>query len=1359
MRRPIVSIFALACRGVLAAPALLAGAGGVALLAGASPARATSVTPLAPEQVLAQADAIFQGRVLDSTVRWSDARRVMTVTDYTIAVERVVLDRAGVLAARTMNQTTTLTFAGGSMEGSSTLIHGVPTFTPGERAFFMIRQADLGALSPLVGVYQGLYRTQAVDGVERVAHSHDCCVGETLVRSRFFEKEPSVALGFTVDEFAAELSRAIPLAAAQPDLASPRRGVLSAELAARVEAERAARRRLQESGVEGGAVGPNGPAAATPALASPAPKPDLAERIFVDAQGVQVVSRPPVLEYGFNRNAQSPIIGYNLPPVYDGDDNNTFLEAQGQWNRFATVFGTYNTRRNELTPNNDRNDWGYLDPATFASRYGIAFGSNTLAINVSYSRSNRIVQTDIIFNNAFSFTSDYFTTVNNPSIYYKKQVALHELGHSFGRSHSFDSNPGYTFPSTMNYFQDGFFQAEAYRVFSDDAESLRVMFPGQTLFFRDFLLTCWKMSGALSSGVNGTTNATIAPTTLNRGQQITINNLWCENTGTIGAAPVVDIYITPSFYNNAGAVYCGSVTMPFLNRFQGTPFSATVTVPAGTPAGRYYVNAYIANGETYFDNSNSWSNQTIQVNIPPPPPPPSNDNYQTPFYIGVGDYSGTTALATVQDFNTGGLCGSSANSPDVWYLLTIPYDGRLSISTCGSSYDTVVSMHQVLFEPTPLPIFVVACDDDQTEIPFNCGNRDSYFEQAQLGGRRYLVRVSGFNGNRGAFQLHVRVTPFNDFCSDATAVGPGTFFGTTTGGFGNQPEACGSSASTPDIWYKFTAPCSGELQNVLHVDTQGSNYDTVLGIYSDCGTTVIDCNDDVQPGTVWSTLDIPTVSGQTYYIRVSGYSGSTGSVQLNVSVPPSSGETCADPIPVSTGSALGYNTACAVSTGLPLSAALTASVGITEPLNDLWFRYTPDCTGVASVRLCSYNHDPVVVIYPGDGCPIDPESAIAGGEPIDTDCGSPAVVSFPCEAGQLYLVRVGGRDSGGLFGGVPAGQGSIAFDCAAGAPANDSCAGAEPLAATGVALSSFASATLDGSAECDAGQAAADVWFVLDAPTCNGALTLTTCGSFNTFGVATSLAIYSDCDNPTPIACSAGNGDASSCGDAAGSPSDALLSLAISGQTRYYVRVAALNGVLSPFTLTTTYTPDGDRCESAIAVGGVPNSAVVCTFGASPDGPADDLFGAFPDLWFLLDPQCAGIVTVDTCGSPDVDSRVAIYNNPGTCPSSADLLFFNELDGPTCAGQAASISFQVAAGATYYVRVGGTDNSAITVSFTCAGSGNPVDFNGDGNVDPDDLSDFIAAFFTQPQDPRADFNLDGFIDPDDLSDFIAAYFS
>ena len=64
--------------------------------------------------------------------------------------------------------------------------------------------------------------------------------------------------------------------------------------------------------------------------------------------------------------------------------------------------------------------------------------------------------------------------------------------------------------------------------------------------------------------------------------------------------------------------------------------------------------------------------------------------------------------------------------------------------------------------------------------------------------------------------------------------------------------------------------------------------------------------------------------------------------------------------------------------------------------------------------------------------------------------------------------------------------------------------------------------------------------------------------------------------------------------------------------------------------------------------------------------------------------------------------------------------------------------------------------------WTGVGSNTPAcrpDFNGDGALDPDDLADYIGAFFAVPPGAGSDFNADGATDPDDLADYIGAYFA
>ena len=66
---------------------------------------------------------------------------------------------------------------------------------------------------------------------------------------------------------------------------------------------------------------------------------------------------------------------------------------------------------------------------------------------------------------------------------------------------------------------------------------------------------------------------------------------------------------------------------------------------------------------------------------------------------------------------------------------------------------------------------------------------------------------------------------------------------------------------------------------------------------------------------------------------------------------------------------------------------------------------------------------------------------------------------------------------------------------------------------------------------------------------------------------------------------------------------------------------------------------------------------------------------------------------------------------------------------------------------------------AVFVTFTVSESPCYADVNFDGVLDPDDLADFIGAYFAEPPSAASDFNADGTVNPDDLADFIGAYFA
>lgn len=107
-----------------------------------------------------------------------------------------------------------------------------------------------------------------------------------------------------------------------------------------------------------------------------------------------------------------------------------------------------------------------------------------------------------------------------------------------------------------------------------------------------------------------------------------------------------------------------------------------------------------------------------------------------------------------------------------------------------------------------------------------------------------------------------------------------------TGGTAFEPEApCIASFPEGDFevplghtaWWTFTGTGSP-----VTVDTAGSDFDTVAGVYVDDGGTLtqVGCNDDDEG--LQARLTVSTEAGVTYYVQVGGFGGQTGTLVLTV---------------------------------------------------------------------------------------------------------------------------------------------------------------------------------------------------------------------------------------------------------------------------------------------------------------------------------------------------------------------------------------------------------------------------------------------------------------------------------------------
>lgn len=121
--------------------------------------------------------------------------------------------------------------------------------------------------------------------------------------------------------------------------------------------------------------------------------------------------------------------------------------------------------------------------------------------------------------------------------------------------------------------------------------------------------------------------------------------------------------------------------------------------------------------------------------------------------------------------------------------------------------------------------------------------------------------------------------PLNNDCANATVITTGTTIFSSLGATTDDPAACGSIGS--DIWYRFTAPCTGGAT----VDLCGSSYDTVITVYNGIccppQSSYLACNDDFCG--VQSQLTFDTVQGNSYLVRIGGYQANQGSGTITLS--------------------------------------------------------------------------------------------------------------------------------------------------------------------------------------------------------------------------------------------------------------------------------------------------------------------------------------------------------------------------------------------------------------------------------------------------------------------------------------------
>ena len=153
----------------------------------------------------------------------------------------------------------------------------------------------------------------------------------------------------------------------------------------------------------------------------------------------------------------------------------------------------------------------------------------------------------------------------------------------------------------------------------------------------------------------------------------------------------------------------------------------------------------------------------------------------------------------------------------------------------------------------------------------------------------YHIAIDGYNGAQGNIALHLQeaLAPQNSLFANAVALtgNIAQWTGTNLGAArqSGAPASIAGNAGGAPVWLTWTPTTT----HVATISTQGSNFDTLLGVYT--GQTLgtlsqVAANDD-NPNRINTTsvVSFNAVAGVTYHILIDGYNAAQGNIVVTIS--------------------------------------------------------------------------------------------------------------------------------------------------------------------------------------------------------------------------------------------------------------------------------------------------------------------------------------------------------------------------------------------------------------------------------------------------------------------------------------------
>jgi hypothetical protein len=375
---------------------------------------------------------------------------------------------------------------------------------------------------------------------------------------------------------------------------------------------------------------------------------------------------------------------------------------------------------------------------------------------------------------------------------------------------------------------------------------------------------------------------------------------------------------------------------------------------------------------------------------------PANDNFSGAVTVSSVPFSDArdTAGAGVESSEPAPSCAPSAGAT-AWYHMTLPAITRVALSTFGSKFDSTLAVYR----GTDLATLIeVACNDDAQDV----GSLQSRLSFTAKQTTDYFIQVGGVGGASGSMKLAATENgaPNDNFTDAVDVTNPPFSHALSTANATveqGEPSQCTAQVGAT-VWYSLSVADNA----VVSIDTNGSDYDTVLTAYTGGSLATlapVACNDDNI--SLQSLIRFRASAGTFYRIQAGAYGGSQArNLVINFHSSPLisnddfAGATAIAAVPFHQEQT---TVGATIEPGEPeVCASISGSV---------WFAYTAPADRLMTVTTDGSDYDTVLTVFRGNELDsLESDATWCN----DNDLSSNSTVLFNAVGGVTYYIQAAG---------------------------------------------------------------------------------------------------------------------------------------------------------------------------------------------------------------------------------------------------------------------------------------------------------------------------------------------------------------